>query len=215
MSYLQKTIICFFSLLVIHGGTFLTAQEKKIGQIQLEQGLSLFRNSQYKEALDEFSKVPEKSVDNELIFQAYLYMSNIHFILNEKEAAMTYAKRLCEVKQEFALSENEFNSAFIKFIDAIKENLIGIGYFDTVPPAAKILLDKIEVGVTPIKKELLAKEYFLRVVKWGYSPLETKIKITPHDTNSVKFDLNQQKNWKSFGRSALLMLVLSIAMSRI
>jgi hypothetical protein len=215
MSYLQKTIICFFSLLVIHGGTFLTAQEKKIGQIQLEQGLSLFRNSQYKEALYEFLKVPEKSVDNELIFQAYLYISNIHFILNENDDATTYAKRLCEAKQEFTLSENEFNSAFIKFIESIKKELIGIGYFDTVPPAAKILLDKIEVGVTPIKKELLAKKYFLRVVKWGYSPLETTINITPHDTNSVKFDLNLQKNWKSFGRSALLMFVLSIAMSRI
>lgn len=215
MSYCQKTIICFFSFLLIYGGTFLAAQEKKIGQIQLEQGLSLFRNSQYKEALDELSKVPEKSVDSELIFQAYLYISNIHFILNENDAATTYAKKLCEYKQEFTLSENEFNSAFIKFIEGIKEDLIGIGYFDTVPPAAKISLDKIEVGVTPIKKELLAKKYFLRVVKWGYSPLETTINITPHDTNSVKFDLNLQKNWKSFVRSALLMLVLNVALSRI
>ena len=60
----------------------MAAQDKKTDQIQLEKALDLFRNSQYKEALDAFSKVLGKSVDSEIEFQAYLYISNIHFILN-------------------------------------------------------------------------------------------------------------------------------------
>jgi len=215
MSYRKKTIICVFSFFVIRGGTFLAAQEKKIDQIQLEKAIGLYRDQHlYKEALDEFSKVLENSVDSEMIFQAYLYISNIHFILNENDAAMANVKKMCEFKQEFALSKNEFNPDFIKFVELIKEGQIGIVYFDTVPQAAKILIDKIEVGVTPIKKELLAKKYFLRVIKWGYSPLEFTIDIIPHEITSIKFDLNLQKNWKSFSRSALLMLLLSVAISR-
>jgi len=93
----------------------------------------------------------------------------------------------------------------------MKTNLFGISFFFTETPN----MDNKKLGITPIKREFLSQKYYMRLVKWGYDPVVREIEIEVGEVNHFKVDLNKERNWKTFLRSSLIMIVASVLISTV
>ncbi len=80
---------------------------------------------------------------------------------------------------------------------------------------ANVILDGKNIGLTPMKKELLAKTYLLRMVKWGYTPYEMELEIKKMELSNFKIDLSKERNWKTLIRSTVIFVALSYLLKSI
>jgi hypothetical protein len=195
------------------------SQTKQSEQVLLDKGIKYYKDAKYSDAVDVFSQIKGTSTDRDILFKTYLYWGNISFIIGDVDKAKSYINLTFDYKPEYSLDENEFPSeSFIKFWKNERQAVIGIVSFESLPAAAKVYLDGRMIGVTPYKTPLIAvnRKYSIRMVKAGYSVYETVIDLKPNlETTPVIINFNTVKNWKSFVRSAVLMIVLGITMNRI
>jgi len=184
-------------------------QDKTVSLV--DSGIEHYKAGRYQESLRVFKEVIRTSINDREQFLAYLYTSYTHFSLpvQELENAKAQAEKAIAIDSDFVFREDEFVSEFVEFYKKIKEEMTGIGYFDADPNPASIYLNDAPIGIAPIKKELLAKVYLLRAVKWGYTPYEAEIEIKKTEVNNFKIPLKDDKNWKTLVRSSIIFVVLS------
>ena len=190
-------------------------QDKPVSLV--DSGIEHYKAGRYQESLRVLKEVIRTSIDDRELFLAYLYTSYTYFSLPVQELgkAKAQAEKAVAINPDSVLREDEFVSEFVEFYKKIREEMTGIGYFDADPNPANIYLDNAPIGVAPIKKELLAKVYLLRAVKWGYTPYEGEIEIKKTEVTNFKIPLNDDKNWKTFIRSSVIFVVLSYLMKTI
>lgn len=181
----------------------------------IERGKSLYKTGNYNEAIEVFSQIISESVKADELYVSYIYLGYSHFTLGEHEKAMVHVENAIEVQPNIKLDTEEFVTEFIQFYDEIKQDFVGIGFFESAPSSAIVYIDKEKVGMTPMKKELLSKKHNLRVVKWWYTPYESEIDITSNRINNIKIDFSKKKNWKGFVRSSVVMIALAILVKSI
>jgi len=183
----------------------------------VETGIEHYKAGRYQETINVLKEVIRTSIDEHDLFLANLYMGYAYFSLptQEMENAKTQIERAISLNPEYILREDEFVPDFLAFYKKVKEGLTGIGYFESDPPQAKVYLDNTQIGLTPLKKELLAKVYLLRAVKWGYTTFETEIEIKKTEVGNVKIPLSDDKNWKTFIRSSVIFVVLAYLLKSI
>lgn len=205
--------VIFRIVLSISLVVFCFAQEKIKEKQLIEEGIDYYKSGKYDEAIEVFSEVIRISLNEDELFSAYLYLAYTYFTLEEYDEAKIKIEKAIEIKPAVELDEKEFVSEFLKFFKNSKKELVGIGFIESIPSGAFIYLDENKIGLTPIKKELLSQKYFLRLVKWGYSPIETEIEIIKDDVQHIKIDLTKSKNWKTFLRSSLVMIALGFLLN--
>jgi len=175
----------------------------------LRKGIDLCLSGAYEEAVSTFSQVLKLSVDQDINRQALLYLGYTYFALGDHSKAKSQVEEVIKISPQTALDEKEFGAEFTKFFETTKRELVGIAFIESIPSRAMIWIDKAKIDYTPIKIELLAQKYRLRVVKGGYTPYEETLVITSNIFNPVKVDLTKEKNWKSFITSSLIMIAVS------
>lgn len=195
--------------------SFCSAQIKKNEREILQQGIDFFKSGVYEKAIDSFFDVIKISIDKDILLKAHIYLGYTYYSLENRDEATRQLEAAIGFAPDLKLSEEEFVPAFIEFVKVIKKDLVGIVFIESIPSKAFIYLNKKKLGLTPFKKELLAKKYLLRLVKAGYDPHEEEIAIISNDLNNKMFDLSKGKNWKTFARSCLIMLVLGMTLSKI
>jgi tetratricopeptide (TPR) repeat protein len=210
----MKRGIVFLVLLFVLG-TFLPSfsqiQEKPKDTKQLlEKGIDLYRSGEYEEAIKVFSEVLKLSVDKNEIIRTYVYFAYTYFAMNELDKALVQVYEAIKQSPEMTLKEEEFPADFIKFFDTAKNQVVGTLFIESTPDRARVWIDKKEFGSTPLKTQLPAQRYYLRVVKGGYSPHEETIEIRSDSIIPIKIDLNKKKNWKSFALSSLIFGAITV-----
>ena len=206
---LFKTLVVFLAVFGVLG----FAQEKP--KTLLETGIDYYKSGKYVEAIDAFKEVIRTSIIEKDLFLAYVYLGYTHFSLQEMENAKAQVEKAVEINPDSYLSEDEFVAEFVAFYKKAKEGLVGIGFFESNPPQANIILDGKNIGLTPMKKELLAKTYLLRMVKWGYTPYEMELEIKKMELSNFKIDLSKERNWKTLIRSSVVFIALSYLLKSI
>jgi tetratricopeptide (TPR) repeat protein len=189
------------------------AQEKP--KTLVETGIDYYKAGKYPEAINTLKEVIRTSIDDRDLLRAYVYLGYTYFSLQEMDSAKVQVEKAVEVNPDYYLSEDEFVPDFIAYYKKTKEGLTGIAFFESQPPQASIFLDDKQLGLSPLKKELLAKVYLLRVVKWGFTPYEMELAIKKTEVNNFKIDLNAGKNWKTFVRSSVIFIVLNYLLKSI
>jgi len=210
---MKRGIISFAMLFVL--GSFLLSysqiQEKQEDTKQLlEKGVDLYRSGEYEEAIKVFTEVLELSVDKSEIIQTHVYFAYTYFAMNKLDKAVVQAYEAIKQSPEMTLKEEEFPVEFIKFFDTARSQVVGTVFIESAPDRARVWIDKKELGFTPLKTQLLAQKYFLRVVKGGYSPHEETIEIRSDSITPIKIDLNKKRNWKSFALSSLIFGAITV-----
>jgi len=210
---MKKGIICF-AVLLIFGfclPTYPQVQEKQKDTKQLlERGVDLYRSGEYEEAIKVFTEVLKLSVDKNEIIRTHVYFAYTYFAMNKLDDAVIQAYEAIKLSPEMTLKEEEFPVDFIKFFDTARSQVVGTIFIESAPDKAKVWIDKKEYGLTPLKTQLLAQKYFLKVVKGGYSPHEETIEIRSDSITPIKIDLNKKRNWKSFALSSLIFGAITI-----
>jgi len=181
----------------------------------LEKGIDLYRSGEYEEAVKAFSEVLKLSVVKEEIVRARVYYSYTYFAMNELDKAMIQINEAIRESPEMKLDPEEFPAEFIAFFDTARNQVVGTAFIESVPSGARIWINKKESGTTPLKIQLLAQRYSLKVVKGGYSPYEETMEIRSDSIVPIKVDLNKRKNWKSFTLSALIMGAITVLVNSI
>ncbi len=205
-SRINLLLICFVLAVVFTAPSF--GQEENLFQ----EGKKLYQSGEYDEAIKAFSEVVKKSVNKDLCFKAYLYLGYTYFTRGNHNKARKSIENSVQMKQNVELDESEFVPEFIDFYEENKLGVVGIGFFESIPSSASVYLDKKKIGFTPVKKELLSQKYYLRIVKRGYEPIVKEIEINIGEINYFKVDFSKGKNWKTFLRSSVLMIVLGLVL---
>lgn len=175
----------------------------------LEGGKEFYKSGNYEEAIEAFSKVIRKSVDKAETLEAYVWLGYTYFTIEKPDEARINIEKGVELSPELELYEKDFGLEFVKFFKITKTEIVGVVFIETVPSGATVFIDNSLAGVTPLKRELLYQKYFMKVVKWGYSPNDQKFEVKRNEANYIKVDLSKGKNWKSFVQSAAIMVVFS------
>jgi len=190
-------------------------QEKPVSSV--DTGIQYYRTGRYKECLEVLKNVIQTSISDNELFLAHLYSSYTYFSMpvQELENAQAQAEKAITINPNYIPREDEFVTDFIDFYKKAKEQLTGIAFFDVDPNPAAIILNNLPLGTSPFKKELLAKVYLLRVVKWGYTPYETEIEVKKTEMINFNIPLNDEKNWKTFLRSSVIFALLTVLIGSI
>lgn len=200
-------IILIISLIPIRG----YSQEQE----RYQEGVKLYQEGKYERAIEIFSELVKKSLDKDLCFNAYIYLGYTYFTIGELGQARHSIEKGVELKQNVYLNEEEFVRDFILFYRDCKESVVGVAFIESIPSSASIFIDNKKQGTTPIKKELLSQKYYLRLVKWGYDPVVREIEINVGEVNHFKVDLTKERNWKTFLRSSLVLIVTGLLLSAV
>jgi len=177
------------------------------------EGINLYKAGKYEEAIDVFSKIVKKSLDKDLTFKAYIYLGYTYFTIGALDQASFNIEKGVELKQNVDLDEEEFVPDFINFYIDCKDRVVGVAFIESIPSSASIYLDNKKLGKTPIKREFLSQKYYLRLVKWGYDPVVKEIEIKIGEVNHYKVDLSKERNWVTFIRSSLVMIVVGMLLN--
>lgn len=202
-------IIIFQAILSINIVALCFAQEISNEKKLIEQGIKYYKSGEYDKAIESFSEVIKTSINKNELLTAYIYLGYTYHTRGEMDKAKIPIERGIELRPGHTLDEKEFVPEFIEFFKEKKEKIVGVGFFESIPPKAFVYLNNQKIGLTPIKNELLAKKYFFRLVKWGYSPVEKEIEIKNNDVTAIMIDLSKTKNWQTFLRSSLIMIAFS------
>jgi len=200
-------VILIIGLLPIRG--YSQEQEKYL------EGVKLYQEGKYDRAVEIFSDIVKKSLDKDLCFNSYIYLGYTYFTIGEHEQARFYIEKGVELKQNVDLNEDEFIRDFILFYRNTKDRVVGIAFIESIPSKASIFMDNKKLGITPIKREFLSQKYYMRLVKWGYDPVVREIEIEVGEVNHFKVDLSKERNWKTFLRSSLVMIVAGVLISTV
>ena len=204
-------LLSLFYILAASLPSFYPVQEKQRDTKQLlEEGIDLYRSGKYEEAIDVFIDVLKLSVDKNEIIRTHLYSGYTYFAMNEPDKTLGQVEEAIKSAPDLKLNEEEFAPEFIKFFEVTKAQFVGTAFIESIPNGAKIWLDKREVGYTPLKIQLLAQKYNIRIVKGGYSPYEENIEMRNDAIVPFRIDLNKKKNWKSFVLSSLIMTAMTV-----
>jgi tetratricopeptide (TPR) repeat protein len=198
--------IAVFGLVLLAAAVAGWAQAKSV----VDTGVEFYKAGKYNEAIEVFRQVLRTSLADREIFTAYLYLGYTYFALQQMDDAKAQVGKAVEIDPNFVPSEPDFIAEFVAFYKKTKEEIVGIGFFDSLPPNAKFSLDGKPLGVTPMKKELLAGTYLLRMVRPGYEPYEMLVDIKKSEIGNFKIDLTGEKNWKTFFRSSLIFVALAV-----
>lgn len=208
-------IIIFQLILSISLVAFCFTQEKINEKSLIEEGIDYYKSGKYDKAIETFSEIIRKSLIENEILDAYIYLGYTYFTIEENDEAKVKIEKAIEAKPDLELDEKEFVYGFIKFYKETKKGLVGIGFIESIPTRAFVYLDNNKIGSTPIKKELVSQKYFLRLIKWGYSPFEKEIEIKNDRVEHIKIDLTKNKNWKTFLRSCVVMIAFGFLLEKI
>jgi tetratricopeptide (TPR) repeat protein len=207
----KLTVFCLACFLFAGIRTFGFSQtENQDLSALLRKGIDLCLSGSYEEAISAFTQVLKLSVDPDINKQALLYLGYTYFALGDHSRAKSQVEEVIKVSPQMAVSEIEFGAEFSKFFEATKKELVGIAFIESVPDRAMIWIDRVKIDYTPLKIELLAKQYSLRAIKGGYSPYEETVLIRSDSMNPIKVDLTKEKNWKNFVTSSLIMVAVSV-----
>lgn len=204
-------LLSLFYILAASLPSFYPVQEKQRDTKQLlEEGIDLYRSGKYEEAIDVFIDVLKLSVDKNEIIRTHLYSGYTYFAMNEPDKTLGQVEEAIKSDPDLKLNEEEFAPEFIKFFEAAKTQFVGTAFIESIPNGAKVWINKREVGYTPLKIQLLAQKYNLRVVKAWFSPYEENIEIRNDAIVPFRIDFNKKKNWKSFVLSSLIMTAMTV-----
>jgi tetratricopeptide (TPR) repeat protein len=204
-------LLSLFYILAASLPSFYPVQEKQRDTKQLlEEGIDLYRSGKYEEAIDVFIDVLKLSVDKNEIIRTHLYSGYTYFAMNEPDKTLGQVEEAIKSDPNLKLNEEEFAPEFIKFFEAAKTQFVGTAFIESIPSGAKVWINKREVGYTPLKIQLLAQKYDLRVVKAWFSPYEENIEIRNDAIVPFRIDFNKKKNWKSFVLSSLIMTAMTV-----
>jgi len=204
-------LLSLFYVLAASLPSFYPVQEKQRDTKQLlEEGIDLYRSGKYEEAIDVFIDVLKLSVDKNEIIRTHLYSGYTYFAMNEPDKTLGQIEEAIKSDPDLKLNEEEFAPEFIKFFEAAKTQFVGTAFIESIPSGAKVWINKREVGYTPLKIQLLAQKYDLRVVKAWFSPYEENIEIRNDAIVPFRIDFNKKKNWKSFVLSSLIMTAMTV-----
>jgi tetratricopeptide (TPR) repeat protein len=208
----QSQIAKWFSLIVLFF-TFITtstAQEAIKEENIIQRGINLYKAGRYEEAIDMFSEVLKRSTIKQENIDASIYLGLTYFSLQRQEEGRKSIEAAIQLKPDLTLEEKDIITLeFTKFFTECKNNIVGIGFIESIPSGALVYLDKQKVGITPLKLELLSQKYYLRVVKPWYDPIEDELEIEKSIVTPVKLDMTKGKNWKTFLRSSVIMAAVT------
>ncbi len=196
-------------------GHLLLAQELADPGASLAQGMEFYKSGKYEEAIAVFSALIRKSVDPQITLKANLYLGYSYFTIAKQSEAKSAVEAAILLKPEIELDPSEFVVDFVKFFQDRKNDMVGVLTIETMPPNARVAIDGVHVGSTPLKRDLLYQKYFLRVVRPGYPALSQNIEISRTQTNNIKVDLTKGQSWKKLIRSSLMMIGVAILVGSI
>ncbi len=205
--------IITFSFLSSYG--FGLSQEEAVQNPLIQQGINYYKAGDYDSAVRVLEEAIKMSVRQNELFTAYIYIGYTYFTLAELDKAVPYIDEAIKINPNKILDRNEFVSEFIDYYNDTKKTTVGIGFFESIPDGSFLYVDKIKLGITPLKQEFLAGKYMLRLVKWGYAPYEDEIEINRNEINNFKIDLSKTKNWKTFARSSVIVIAIAFLLKSI
>ncbi len=204
-------LLGLFSILAASLPVLCSAQEVRRDSKQLlEEGIDLYRSGKYEEAIAAFQDVLKLSVDKSEIIRTYLYSGYTYFAMNEPDKTLEQIEQAVKGDPDLKLGEEEFAPEFIKFFEAAKAQFVGTVFIESIPNGARVWINKRNVGRTPLKIQLLAQKYDLRVVREWFSPYEENIEIRNASIVPLRIDFYKNKNWKSFALSSLIMTAITV-----
>jgi tetratricopeptide (TPR) repeat protein len=204
-------LLSLVSILAASLPSFCQAQEKQRDTKQLlEEGIDLYRSGKYEEAINVFMDVLKLSVDKNEIVRTHLYSGYTYFAMNQPDKSLEQVEEAIKSAPDLKLNEEEFAPEFIKFFEAAKAQFVGTAFIESNPNGARVWINKREVGYTPLKIQLLAQKYNLKVVKGWFSPYEENIEMRNDAIVPFRIDFNKKKNWKSFVLSSLIMTAMTV-----
>jgi len=188
--------------------SFAFGQEKS-GELY-KAGVEYYRAGDYPNAIEAFMEIIKKSVDYEELKRAYIYLGYTYFSLPDEKNARMQIEHAIQLDLDYTPKVEEgFSAEFIALHKVTKESLVGIAFFDSVPSPATVLIDGKEIGKTPQKKELLIKVYEAKFMRPGYESCMETVEIKKGEIVSVNASMRDARNWKTFLRSALGMVLFS------
>jgi tetratricopeptide (TPR) repeat protein len=151
-------------------GSFCWAQETAPDMnTLLKQGMDYYQSGNYAEAIRAFSDVLRLSVDKNINLRAHLYLGYTHFLQGESDKSRTQLEDAIKLNPQMILDDREFGPEFIKLFESAKKTVTGIAFIESVPKGATIWIDNEEIGLTPLKRELLSGKYRIKILKAGYT----------------------------------------------
>lgn len=215
---INKNNVYFIFILFFCAFTHVFSQAILSEDELIERGKNFLKSANFEEAIESFSQVLKYSLNQSYVALAHLYLAYTYFSrMNQGDEirARDHLIKCIDINPEIYPDEKEFGTLFLKYFKELKMQTVGIAYFRSVPDKSKIFLDGNSLGITPIKKELAAKKYKLRAVKWGYTPIEIDIQIQSNEINDIVLNFQKERNWMTFVKSTLLMIVFKIALDRL
>lgn len=210
----MKFFKCMFVIIIFASISYVCiAQEIIQDNPMIKEGIDQYKAGKYDQAINIFSEVIRQSVEKEILYSAYFYLGYCYYTIEDLGNAKSRIEDAINTIPDKKPNEEDFVPEFIDYFNSIKRKIIGIGFFESIPKNAIIYLDDIKIGTTPQKNELLNKKYFLRMVKYGYEPFEAEFNIQSNEIRNIKIDLREVKNWRTFSRSAVIMIGLSIILN--
>jgi tetratricopeptide (TPR) repeat protein len=191
-------------------GSFCWAQETAPDMnTLLKQGMDYYQSGNYEEAIRTFSDILRLSVDKNINLRAHLYLAYTFFLQGESDQSRSQLENAIRLNPQMILDDREFGPEFIKLFESAKKTVTGIAFIESVPKGAMIWIDDEEIGLTPLKRELLSGKYRIKIIKAGYSTHEGVVDIKSDIINSLLIDLTKKDNWKNFVLSTVIMGALT------
>jgi len=204
-----KTLFFIIIILFLSNHGFGLIQVESQQNPLISQGIEYYKSGEYDSAISTLQEVINISVDKKELFTAYIYLGYTYFTLDDLDQASPNIDEAIKINPNGQLSSDEFVSEYIEYFKKLKNVIVGIGFFESIPTGSFLYIDKNKIGTTPTKNEFLAGKYWIRLVKWWYAPYEEEIEINPNEMNNFKFDLSKGKNWKTFARSSIIIIAVA------
>jgi tetratricopeptide (TPR) repeat protein len=167
------------------------ADEEVDAQRHFERAVTLYQERAYDEALVEFQRAFELSPRYEVLFN----IAQVHYQLNEyAEALRTFERYLSEGGGQIP---NE-RRAFVQHELSELRERVGTLSVVTDVPGASVLLDDVELGVTPLSGLTVSiGRHSLRVEHAGYPALVRRLQVTSGETLRVELAFAPLANGKA------------------
>ena len=176
-------VLCLALLLFALSSTTARAESGADAQRHFERAVRLYQERAFDEALVEFQRAFEISPRYEVLFN----IAQVHYQLNEyAEALRTFERYLADGDRQIPRERR----AYVERELAELRDRVGTLMVVSDVAGATVLLDDVEVGVTPLAAITVSiGRHVLRVEHAGHRPVVRRLQVTSGETLRVELAL--------------------------
>ena len=156
---------------------------------ELQTAKRAYAEGRFQESIEQLSPLLIFLTDDDARCEAAFLLGLNHLALGNGRESGEYFASAVRSDPAFLPSERDYPRASVLAFEYVRAGLIGELVVEAEPMRGRVLLAGEPLGTTPLRQEVLAGDYILRVEAEGHTPQERPVTVVAKERTSVSVSL--------------------------